>query len=95
MLETPPLGEIDWRWYWQNTVKPRGGHYAISILDLVKVAAAYGTRGDSKYDLEYLPAADIDPNDPCHIGIFDAVTLANAYGKNFQALPTILNTSGP
>jgi ABC-type transport system substrate-binding protein len=86
-LETPLLGEIDWRWYWEGTTKPRSGHYAISIFDIVKSAVAYDTRGDGGYNPRYLPAADIDPNDPCHIGIYDIVTATGGYGKNFGAPP--------
>ena len=86
-LETPALGEIDWRWYWEGTAKPRSGNYAISILDVVESAIAYCSRGDGEYNPRYLPAADIDPNDLCHIGIFDLVTIASKYGKRFGTPP--------
>ncbi|MBE0520576.1 hypothetical protein IBX35_06000, partial [Candidatus Bathyarchaeota archaeon] len=86
-LHAPVLGEIDWRWHWEGAIKPRGGNYKLSICDVVMCAIAYGTRGDGEYDSHFLPGADIDANDLCHIGILDLVTITNSYGKTFGKPP--------
>ena len=82
-LKTPLLGEIDWRWHWQGTTKPRSGYYVIDIFDVVLVAGAYGSRGNGPYDPMYFPGADIDSNDLCNIDIYDLVTTTARYGKTF------------
>lgn len=84
---TPLLGEIDWRWYWIGATKPRSGYFKIDILDIVKVTSAYSARGDGEFDPRYLPGADIDANDLCHIGIFDLVIVTGKYGKTFGTPP--------
>ena len=84
-IKTPPLGEINWRWYWEGTEKPRGGCYKIEILDIILAAAAYGTSGNKEYDPSWFPAADLDRNDLCHIGILDICVIAGNYGKAFGA----------
>lgn len=86
-METPRLGEIDWRWNWEGTVKPRSGSYKLSILDVVLSAQAYSTRGDGVYDPHFLPAADLDENDLCHIGILDLITITASYGASFGKPP--------
>lgn len=86
-LETPLLGEIDWRWYYQDATKPRKGYYQINILDVVKCTAAYCTRGDGAPNPKWLPGADIDSYDLCHIGIFDLVTVTGKYGRTFGTPP--------
>ena len=57
-----------------------GGYFEISIYDVVKVTAAYGSRGDGEPDPRWFPGADLDSYDLCHIGIFDVVTVAGKYG---------------
>jgi len=86
-FETPLLGEIDWQWHWEGSVKPRSGYFKIEIYDVVKATAAYSTRGDGVFDARYFPGADIDSNDLCHIGIFDLVTITSLYGKKFGTPP--------
>jgi len=87
-LETPLLGEVDWRWIWNTPLHVPGwmlpgrdgGYFEISIYDVVKVTAAYGSRGDGEPDPRWFPGADLDSYDLCHIGIFDVVTVAGKYG---------------
>ena len=86
-LETPLLGEIDWRWYYSGTVKPRKGYYKIDILDVVKCTGAYCSRGDGEYDPTYMPGADIDASDLCHVGILDLVTITGKYAETFGTPP--------
>lgn len=86
-LETPPLGEMDWRWYWQGTTKPRSGNYMFSILDIVMATTAYSTRGDGTYDPRFFNGADVDANDLCHIGICDIVTIVSRYATTFGKPP--------
>jgi hypothetical protein len=86
-LETPILGEIDWRWYWNGTTQPRSGYYKIDILDVVKCTNSYCTRGDGTYNPLYMPAADVDSSDLCHIGILDVVTIVSKYGQTFGTPP--------
>jgi len=81
------LGEIDWRWNWVEGPKPRSGYYQISLFDAVKLLVAYCSRGDGEYDPRYLPGADIDCYDLCHIGLYDAVTLLSHYGQKFGTPP--------
>lgn len=78
--ETPPLGEIDWTWYWQGIVKPRSGYYQVNLFDIVKLCTAFGSRGDGVPPPNWVPGADLDTYDLCHIGIYDAVTALVNYG---------------
>jgi ABC-type transport system substrate-binding protein len=87
-LETPPLGEIDWMWYWSGTTKPRSGYYQINLYDAVTLLKAYGTRGDTcPVPPNWMPGADIDANDLCHVGLYDAVGLLKVYGTKFGIPP--------
>jgi hypothetical protein len=86
-LEMVPKGEIDFRYYWKTGTKPRSGNYKIDILDVVKCTGAYSTKGDSAFNLVYLPGADIDDNDLCHIGILDLVTITGKYANTWGKPP--------
>jgi len=94
-LETPLLGEVDWRWYWDTpggTPGPQipgrdSGYYKIDILDVLKCTGAYCTRGDGVYDPIYMPGADLDRNDLCHIGMLDLVTITGKYAFTFGRPP--------
>ncbi len=83
-MDTPLLGEIDWRWNWIGATKPRSGNFKIDILDVVKVTGAYSSRGDGVFDPLYLAGADLDGSDLCHIGILDLVTITGKYGQTFS-----------
>jgi hypothetical protein len=85
-LQVPPLGEIDWRWYWTGTT-PRSGYYRIDILDVVRCTGSYSHRGDGTYDPTYFPGADIDPTDLCHVGILDLVSITGKYYHTFGTPP--------
>jgi len=92
-LETPPLGETDWRWYWEAGGGPGrpgrdSGYFEINIYDVVKAAASYCHRGDGLYDPLYFPGADLDPVDLCHIGIYDIVTICGKYGMKWGTPPS-------
>jgi hypothetical protein len=80
-LETSLLGEADWHWYWEGTIKPRSGYFKIDIYDVVKAAAAYDTYSTGAYDPNYFPGANLDPNDIGHIRIYDAVTITWKYSQ--------------
>jgi hypothetical protein len=93
-METPLLGEIDWAWKWQGSVKPRSGFYKIEIFDVVRATGAYCTRGDGVFNPKFFPGADLDQTDLCHIGIFDLVSITGKYGKTFGAPPAGQNIHG-
>jgi len=86
-LETPLLGEIDWKWIWTGTTKPRSGYYKIEIYDVVKATASYCHKGTGTFDPSYFPGADLDSNDLGHIGIYDLVTITGKYANTFGAPP--------
>jgi hypothetical protein len=98
-LETPPLGEIDWRYEWKDSPKPRTGFYKLSIYDIVAIAGAYGTTGCGFPSIPTEPsprwniAADISPSPwpPLDdldgrgwINIYDVVTVASHYGETWN-----------
>jgi ABC-type transport system substrate-binding protein len=82
-IGAPPLGEIDWTWYWVPGPYPRSGYYQVQLFDAVKLLAAYCSRGDGVPNANWCPAADIDGYDLSHVGLFDAVQLLQNYGKKF------------
>jgi len=86
-LETPLLGEIDWRWRWEETTKPRGGYFEINVCDVCKCTAAYCSHGDAIPDPEWFPGADIDATDTGHVGIYDLVIITDNYAKKFGTPP--------
>ena len=87
-LETPPLGEIDWMWYWVEGPKPRSGYYQINLYDAVTLLKAYGTRGDAcPVPPNWCPGADFDSFDLCHVGLYDACGLLTVYGTKFGIPP--------
>jgi hypothetical protein len=95
LLETPLLGEVDWRWYYTAGPKPRKGNFKIDILDVVKCTSAYSSRGDGIFNPLYLPGADIDASDLCHIGILDLVTITGKYARTFGKVPnTVFGIAG-
>ena len=83
-----PLGEIDWMWYWDGTVKPRSGYYQINLYDAVTLLKAYGSRGDTcPVPPNWFPGADMDQFELCRIGLYDAVLLLGVYGTKFGIPP--------
>lgn len=86
-MDTPLLGEIDWRWYWESGPKPRSGYFKVDILDVVKVTGAYCMEGTGVYNPLYLPGADIDGSDLGHIGILDLVSITGKYAQTFGSPP--------
>ena len=86
-METPPLGETDWRWIWDTPGGVPGpevpgrdsGHFELTIYDVVKATASYCHSGSGPYDPKYFPGADLDANDLGHVGIYDVVTITGKY----------------
>jgi ABC-type transport system substrate-binding protein len=87
-LGAPPLGEIDWTWYWVAGPKPRSGYYQVNLYDAVALLKAYCSRGDGIPSAHWFPGANIDPYDLSHVGLYDAVQLLTNYGKKFGTPPT-------
>jgi len=86
-LGAPPLGEIDWKWYWVEGPKPRSGYYQVNLYDAVYLLSAYCSRGDGAPPPNWFPGADIDCYDLCHVGLYDAVMLLSNYGAKFGIPP--------
>jgi len=87
-IGAPPLGEIDWTWYWEPGPYPRSGYYQVNLYDAVALMKAYCSRGDScPVPTNWFPGADIDPYDLSHVGLYDAVQLLTNYGKKFGSPP--------
>jgi hypothetical protein len=86
-LGAPPLGEIDWVWYWDQGPKPRTGYYQINLFDAVTLLKAYGTRGDGVPPANWEPGADLDQFQPCQVALYDAVLLLTNYGVKFGIPP--------
>ena len=87
-LGAPPLGEIDWMWYWVAGPYPRSGYYQVNLYDAVALLKAYCSRGDGIPSAHWFPGANIDSYDLCHVGLYDAVQLLSNYGKKFGTPPT-------
>jgi ABC-type transport system substrate-binding protein len=94
-METPPLGETDWRWIWEtpggipgpSNPGRDGGHYKIEIYDVVKATTSYCHCGDGPYDPQYFPGADLDASDLGHVGIYDLTTITGKYGQIWGTPP--------
>jgi hypothetical protein len=71
-METPPLGEIDWMWWWgdrDNTrpapdfpAGPRTGYFLIDIYDVTFANIAYDSQGMFEPDALWVPGADLAPS---------------------------------
>jgi len=107
-LETPPLGELDWVYYWvpstYGTVanppgtpggQPHEGYYQINIFDVVKGAVCYNHYGNGPFDPAYFPAADIDGTDLGKISIFDIVTIVGKTPPPFNEFKFNLKWGSP
>ena len=102
-LETPPLGEIDWFWWWgdrdssrpapQHPEGPRTGNFIIDIYDVIYVCASYGTQAYLELDPNYCSGADIAPSySPAVpygglIDIYDAIAMLVEYGTEWGCTP--------
>jgi ABC-type oligopeptide transport system substrate-binding subunit len=85
-LETPPLGEVDWTWYYVDGPKPRSGFFTIDILDVVKCTAAYDSHGSGVPDPAWCSGADLA--ETCGvIDIFDVVSVTGKYEEKFGEPP--------
>lgn len=94
-LETPPLGEADWRYIWDTPDNEYGpnipgrdsGYFEISIYDVVKATGCYDHIGYGPYDPLYFPGADLDKTDLGKIGIYDVVSITGKYGLQWGQPP--------
>lgn len=88
-MPTPPLGEVDWRWYWIQGPKPRSGYFQIDISDVVKICVAYGSCGRGIPGSNWFPGADLAPSDgkPGEIDISDVVKVCVKYDTTFGSPP--------
>jgi len=94
-METPPLGETDWRWIWETPGGIPGpsnpgrdsGHFKIEIYDVVKATASYCHYGSGPYDPKYFPGGDLDASDLGHVGIYDVVSITGPYGYKWGTPP--------
>jgi len=94
-METPPLGETDWRWWWDTPGGQPGweisgrdsGYFQINIYDVIKATGSYCHSGDGAYDPQYFPGADLDKTDLAHIGIYDIVSITDKYGLKWAIPP--------
>jgi hypothetical protein len=87
-IGAPPLGEIDWMWYWNTGPYPRTGYYQVNLYDAVALLKAYGTRGNiCPISPDWNPGADIDPYDLSYVYLYDAVMLLTKYGRKFGIPP--------
>jgi hypothetical protein len=92
-LETPVLGDIDFKYMWNPGEPPRSGCYKVGLADQVLLANAYGTSGYGSQQLllpgtkgVWNPAADI-ATPAGKIGLSDVVALAAHYGEEWGAPP--------
>lgn len=74
-LDTPPLGEIDWYWWYdanepvRDTSRPAGGPrtgcFLVDIYDVTFATVSYGSTGylePTGYPLPWFPGADLAPS---------------------------------
>ncbi len=85
-METPLLGDVDFKWKWEDGPKPRSGYFKVDIYDVVMAAQAYGSSATGEPDEKWLAAADIAPPGGT-INIYDIVTMAGNYGKQWGHTP--------
>jgi len=43
--DTPPLGELDWYWYWDSGSPPRNGNFKVDLYDVTRTTTAFGSTG--------------------------------------------------
>ena len=83
-LKTPPIGEVDYHMEVDyRPLNPKTG-YRITILDIVRICAAYGSQGYEIPDENFDPGCDINPGGhTCTINILDIVTATAQYGMQW------------
>jgi len=90
-LETPILGEIDWRYNFIPGAMPRSGYFKIDVLDVIKANAAYGSRGicgdGQGPSNNWFPGADLASTNVGKIDVLDLVQVTNNYAKTFGTPP--------
>jgi len=90
-LETPPLAELDWFYYFAPGDKPRTGSYKVDIYDVVKTTSAYGSTGHLVPSINWEPTADIKPGPippltgdrAGKIDVYDLSSVQGQYGVTF------------
>jgi len=59
-LQTPPMGEIDYRWYWiESPIKPRDGYFQVDVYDAVLAGGAFESQGYVTPSANWRPGADL------------------------------------
>jgi len=94
-LETAPLAELDWYWYWHLGDAPRSGYYKVDLYDAVRLTAAYGSTGYLVPSIPWEPTADLmigmipplTAPGPGKIDYRDKDTLLAQYGATFGTPP--------
>lgn len=100
-LDTPPLGEIDWYWYWGSRDisrplgGPRKGSFTVDIFDVVYATGCYGSTGylEPTTFPAWFPGADLAPTYTTEIpyggmiDIFDVVSILTSYDTSFGTPP--------
>jgi len=90
-LETPVLGDIDFRWHWDGYDEtrridanraPHHGCYKVDNLDLGIVTGALGSQGTGVPDPNWFPGADLALPGGV-IDIFDQATVANSLNQHW------------
>jgi ABC-type transport system substrate-binding protein len=100
-LETPPLGEVDWYWWWgpRDTTRPLGGprtgFFVVDIYDVTFATVSYGSTGYLEPTVfpPWFPGADLAPTYTPEvpyggeIDIYDVSTILVSYGTEFGRTP--------
>jgi hypothetical protein len=103
-LETPPLGEVDFYWWWgaRDTTRPLGGPrtglFVVDIYDVTYSTVAYGSTTPQAFGPAigppWFPGADLacsyTAERPCggEIDIYDVSTILVSYGTEWGEPPT-------
>jgi hypothetical protein len=102
-LDTPPLGEIDWYWWWEarDTSRPLGGPrkgtFIVDIYDVTFATVSYGSTGylEPTTSPPWFPGADLAPSYVMpypyyggEIDIYDVSTILVNYGTEFGRPPS-------
>jgi hypothetical protein len=70
-MQTPQLGEIDFKWYWFSGPQPRDGYYQVDDLDMDLASYALGSSGNHIPTYNWIPGCDRAPP----LGVIDVSDL--------------------
>jgi len=100
-METPPWGEVDFKWYWNDPQPPNpprtihGGYFIVDLFDVTMGTAALGSQGFRIPDPTWQPGADLStmyPPSPydrgdCYINYWDVAEIVNDYDLKWGISP--------